>query len=286
MLSAERSTVDRQHARGDASELHWRTAISRFPVTAPARGALRSACRDPSASPRSMRRGSPSALLGDSIGGQRVHARIRISARPAAAFERVASTARSSCTAQRRREQADIRLGSICGRKPGAGRTDGRWHENAEELSTARSRMLSRGARNSSTGYQDRAYAERYRARVERLRRSRSRRPGSAALREAVARNYFNLLAYKDEYEVARLTPDRLSWRDLRRNFGSTASSSSIFRRRCLPSGSRHGAAQEIRVRPWVLARHAVARAAQAAARDGKLDVFRWSRERRHGARA
>jgi indolepyruvate ferredoxin oxidoreductase len=56
------------------------------------------------------------------------------------------------------------------------------------------------------TEYQDAAYAERYRSRVERARSAEARVvPGSEALTEAVARSLFKLMAYKDEYEVARL---------------------------------------------------------------------------------
>jgi len=57
--------------------------------------------------------------------------------------------------------------------------------------------------------YQDRAYADRYRALVERARQAEARvAPGSTALSEAVARSAFKLMAYKDEYEVARLHSD------------------------------------------------------------------------------
>ena len=56
------------------------------------------------------------------------------------------------------------------------------------------------------SAYQDPAYAERYAALVERARLAeRERTPGRGGLAEAVARGYFKLLAYKDEYEVARL---------------------------------------------------------------------------------
>jgi indolepyruvate ferredoxin oxidoreductase len=56
------------------------------------------------------------------------------------------------------------------------------------------------------TEYQDTAYAERYRALVERVRQVEAARvKGRTELTEAVARYYFKLLAYKDEYEVARL---------------------------------------------------------------------------------
>ena len=54
--------------------------------------------------------------------------------------------------------------------------------------------------------YQDAAYAGRYRAFVERVQAAeRSRAKGMRGLAQAVARGYFKLLAYKDEYEVARL---------------------------------------------------------------------------------
>lgn len=50
--------------------------------------------------------------------------------------------------------------------------------------------------------YQDAALAERYRARIEQVLLHPA---ADEALAEAVARNYFKLLAIKDEYEVARL---------------------------------------------------------------------------------
>ncbi|HEV2099134.1 MAG TPA: indolepyruvate ferredoxin oxidoreductase family protein, partial [Stellaceae bacterium] len=56
------------------------------------------------------------------------------------------------------------------------------------------------------TDYQDAAYAARYAARVNRVREAEAAcMPGSTALTEAVARALFKLMAYKDEYEVARL---------------------------------------------------------------------------------
>src|SRR6202008_1982500 len=59
------------------------------------------------------------------------------------------------------------------------------------------------------TGYQDASYAERYRTLVDRVARTEAERtPGLTGLAEAVARYYFKLLAYKDEYEVARLYTD------------------------------------------------------------------------------
>ena len=59
------------------------------------------------------------------------------------------------------------------------------------------------------TGYQNAAYAQKYRELVERVRQSESSKAkGLNGLADAVARYYFKLLAYKDEYEVARLYAD------------------------------------------------------------------------------
>ncbi len=58
------------------------------------------------------------------------------------------------------------------------------------------------------TAYQDARLAQRYRALVDRVRAREAQVTGGTALAEAVARNYFKLLAIKDEYEVARLYTD------------------------------------------------------------------------------
>jgi indolepyruvate ferredoxin oxidoreductase len=68
------------------------------------------------------------------------------------------------------------------------------------------------------TDYQDAAYAARYRALVERV-RSADSGLGRSALCEAVARYYAKLLAYKDEYEVARLHTDGRLMAEIGRRF-------------------------------------------------------------------
>ena len=56
------------------------------------------------------------------------------------------------------------------------------------------------------TGYQNAAYAARYRVLVDQVREAEgSKAKGLTGLSEAVARYAFKLMAYKDEYEVARL---------------------------------------------------------------------------------
>jgi len=59
------------------------------------------------------------------------------------------------------------------------------------------------------TLYQDARYAARYRAWVDKAKAAEAARtPGKCGLADAVARYLFKLMAYKDEYEVARLYSD------------------------------------------------------------------------------
>ncbi len=58
------------------------------------------------------------------------------------------------------------------------------------------------------TGYQDAAYAQQYRAFVDAVRAAEAKLGPGTALSEAVAKYLFKLMAYKDEYEVARLHTD------------------------------------------------------------------------------
>ena len=72
--------------------------------------------------------------------------------------------------------------------------------------------------------YQDAAYARRYAVRLEAVRAAESQRvPGSTKLAEAVAFSLFKLMAYKDEYEVARLHRDPAFQADLAERFGADA---------------------------------------------------------------
>ena len=76
-----------------------------------------------------------------------------------------------------------------------------RLSETVEELIERRARQL--------VDYQDEAYAERYLGVVKRVAQAEaSRAPGRTGLTEAVARSLYKLMAYKDEYEVARLYTD------------------------------------------------------------------------------
>ncbi|WP_228389240.1 indolepyruvate ferredoxin oxidoreductase family protein [Cumulibacter manganitolerans] len=73
--------------------------------------------------------------------------------------------------------------------------------------------------------YQNRAYAARYVQFVEKVRaREAAVAPGSTALAENVAKQLYKLMAYKDEYEVARLSLDPKLRADIKATFGEDAS--------------------------------------------------------------
>jgi indolepyruvate ferredoxin oxidoreductase len=71
---------------------------------------------------------------------------------------------------------------------------------NVDELVERRVQFL--------TSYQNAAYAEKYRALILKVKKLEQEKTNSTKLTEAVARYYAKLLAYKDEYEVARLYSD------------------------------------------------------------------------------
>ncbi|HSF31635.1 MAG TPA: indolepyruvate ferredoxin oxidoreductase family protein [Candidatus Tectomicrobia bacterium] len=72
--------------------------------------------------------------------------------------------------------------------------------------------------------YQDAAYARQYAAFIQRVAAAETRQvPGQTRLSEAVARYLFKLMAYKDEYEVARLLLKEEFFQRLRTQFGDDA---------------------------------------------------------------
>jgi len=76
------------------------------------------------------------------------------------------------------------------------------WPRTLDELITHRAEQL--------RAYQNEAYAQRYREAVEQLRQAeRDRAAGFEGLAAAAARHLYSVMAYKDEYEVARLYASR-----------------------------------------------------------------------------
>ena len=83
------------------------------------------------------------------------------------------------------------------------------------EIVAHRARFLAR--------YQNEAYANAYREFVTQIERAEKSRLGRGSeLAEAVAKNLFKLMAYKDEYEVARLYADGEFMKNLRHQFAGT----------------------------------------------------------------
>ena len=116
--------------------------------------------------------------------------------------------------------------------------------------------------------------------------RTAGRRRGRSAfaLTAAVAFGYAKLLAYKDEYEVARCSRRPLraaAWRDLRRQSAPHLPHGPTTAR---PPGC-HGRARKIELGPWLMSAMKLL-AKGRRLRGSWLDVFGRSAERGHGARA
>jgi indolepyruvate ferredoxin oxidoreductase len=105
------------------------------------------------------------------------------------------------------------------------------------------------------SAYQNEAYADRLRRLVDRVRGREAELGLGDALTWAVARSYAKLLAYKDEYEVARLYTDGSFERTLDETFerhGRVVLH--LAPQMVFPADSRTGRVRKRRVGPWVLA--------------------------------
>ncbi len=71
--------------------------------------------------------------------------------------------------------------------------------------------------------YQNKAYANRYAVAVEGMRLAETRASGSSTVTEEYARQLYKVMAYKDEYEVARLHLDPHLAQQIRDQFGAEA---------------------------------------------------------------
>ncbi|OCG93402.1 indolepyruvate ferredoxin oxidoreductase, partial [Xanthomonas euvesicatoria] len=131
------------------------------------------------------------------------------------------------------------------------------------------------------TDYQDAAYAQRYRSLVERVRTHELQRvPGSSALTEAVARYAFKLMAYKDEYEVARLYTRGDFQRRLQQQFEGDYTLRFHLAPPLLAKKDAHGNLIKREYGPWMFTAFKLL-ARLKFLRGGKFDVFGYSEERR-----
>jgi indolepyruvate ferredoxin oxidoreductase len=129
------------------------------------------------------------------------------------------------------------------------------------------------------TRYQDAAYAARYRTFVERVRAAEAALGGSR-LSESVARYLFKLMAYKDEYEVARLHTDPAFSAKIADMFEGDYK---LVHHLAPPLTAKKNASGELLKRPygpWMRSAFGVL-ARLKGLRGGPLDVFGRSEERR-----
>jgi indolepyruvate ferredoxin oxidoreductase len=131
------------------------------------------------------------------------------------------------------------------------------------------------------TQYQDENYAARYRALVDKVRNSENAAVNSSKLTEAVARYYAKLLAYKDEYEVARLYADG----DFRKKIEAMFEGDYRMVFHLAPpllakKDPVSGEPRKMRFGPWMMPLFKVL-SAMRRLRGTPLDIFGYSEERR-----
>ncbi len=141
--------------------------------------------------------------------------------------------------------------------------------------------MLAR-AREHLTGWQDAAWAGRYAATVAKVRSAEAALGGDETLpfTRSVARSLLKLMAYKDEYEVARLYTDGRFLADLQEHFDGELQLEFLMAPPLLSRGRDGAPPRKIRLGGWMMtAMRWLARGKRL--RGSWLDVFGRTEERR-----
>ena len=157
----------------------------------------------------------------------------------------------------------------------------------ARQLSQSLDEIVSRRVE-FLTGYQNAAYAARYRDLVEKVRAKEvSILPGQSALAEAVARYLFKLMAYKDEYEVARLYSDGAFRKQLAATFETDSATGQPLRLEfhlapplLAKRDPNTGLPRKISLGPWMLGAFGLL-AKLKGLRGTAFDVFGYTQERK-----
>ena len=150
---------------------------------------------------------------------------------------------------------------------------DARLSRSLDELIARRTAFL--------TDYQDAKYAKRYAGFVARVRSAEATRaPGSTDLTEAVSRYFFKLMAYKDEYEVARLYTSGEFERRLKQQFDGDFRLEFHLAPPLLAKRDADGRLRKKAFGPWVFSAFKVL-AKLRRLRGTPLDVFGYTDERR-----
>ncbi len=132
------------------------------------------------------------------------------------------------------------------------------------------------------TAYQNARYARRYRKWVEKVKAAEAlKAPGQTALSEAVARYLFKLMAYKDEYEVARLYTDTSFVERVKASFdGDLRLEFHLAPPLLARKDKRTGEPKKMSFGPWMLSAFRLL-AKFKVLRGTPLDIFGYSSERR-----
>jgi indolepyruvate ferredoxin oxidoreductase len=131
--------------------------------------------------------------------------------------------------------------------------------------------------------YQDEAYAARFRLLVERARMAETVLDAGPArpLTETVARSLFKLMAYKDEYEVARLYADPAFKAKLAAQFGGEGKLKVLLAPPLLSrTDPATGCPRKMSFGPWIFTAFRIL-ARLKALRGTRFDPFGWTAERR-----
>uniref|UniRef100_UPI002FE420C5 indolepyruvate ferredoxin oxidoreductase family protein n=1 Tax=Phenylobacterium sp. TaxID=1871053 RepID=UPI002FE420C5 len=140
-----------------------------------------------------------------------------------------------------------------------------------EELISQRARELE--------AYQNRAYAQRYLDRVRKVQEAESAL-GSDRLTRAVAVNLYKLMAYKDEYEVARLHTDP-RWREYRNSVFKGGKEKVWLAPPILSPKDKDGRPKKMAFGSWMTDLAFPMMAKMKGLRGTPLDVFGYSDERK-----
>ncbi len=138
--------------------------------------------------------------------------------------------------------------------------------------------------------YQDNTLARRYRLRVEAIAAlEKTHMPGRTALAEAVAKAYHKLLAYKDEYEVARLYTDGAFAARVAEQFDGVRSVDFHLAPPLLARFWKDkvtGHPRKVRLPGWLVMPLFRVLARAKGLRGGRLDLFGYAAERRRERQA
>ena len=130
------------------------------------------------------------------------------------------------------------------------------------------------------TEYQNAAYSRRYRTLVDRAAAAERAMAGSGRFADAVARNLYKLMAYKDEFEVARLYTDGCFMEKLNEQFEGDFKLSFHLAPPLLARRNENGHLRKATYGSWLWMLFRMLAAARGL-RGTALDIFGYSAERR-----